>query len=355
MAINLFHQQFLLSIREGNAGQRALTLVLSALVHLDPFQVTGAGKWVFLWITEILNSKYPEDERYRMASQVVQLLGNHFCSMDPEHPLDVQPAWIPPLLDFLLLCEKFYTTDSPPYPGSTALYILSNSPGSAHLNTTILPILTSTLSPTHPLQSRSSALKAFHRFIPGWFSSQMENIPEKDLDELLQAVGDPFQFTSDPPLDDRQPMDAANYNPMLAVVVLIGFASSDLWRNHLRRSNFTSCEEIVSTEEGLRTAFRSMTDTAAHVLPEFLSNPSKVTAAIRRLEELQCSSTAGVVAAWAQTAGASGGQDLEHPRGYTTRKEGVGVEEGDKAMDIRLGRFVAVTRSMDHGCHYPQN
>jgi hypothetical protein len=33
----------------------------------------------------------------------------------------------------------------------------------------------------------------------------MENVPNKDLDKLLQAVGDPFQFL-DPPLQDGQPV-----------------------------------------------------------------------------------------------------------------------------------------------------
>ena len=90
---------------------------------------------------------------------------------------------------------------------------------------------------------------------------------------------------------------------MMAAVVLIEFASSDLWRNHLRRSNFASCEEILSTEEGRRTAVRYMFDTATDIWPEFLCTPGKITAAIKRLEELQCLNTAEVVIIWACSTG----------------------------------------------------
>jgi len=298
-AIELFHQQLLASIREGNTNQCTLTLVLSASIHLDPFQALGTGTWGFLWITEILNSRYTEDERYRMASHVVQLLGNHFSSADPEHPLDVQPTWIPPLVGFLLLYERFYTPGSPPYPRSITLHIISTIP----FGTALLPLLTLALSPAHPLQSRSSTLKVFHRTMSGWFS-QMGNVLDGDLEKFLQAVGDPFQFTPDPPLQDGQLADAADYDPMMVVVILIEFALSDLWRNHLRDSNFTSCEKTMSTEEGRRTVHELM---VAHVWPDALRTPPNVVAAIARLEELQCSNTARVVRAWAQTAGLSVG------------------------------------------------
>jgi len=287
-----------------------------------------------LWITELLNSMYSEGERYRMASQVMQLLGKHFDSADPEHPFDVKPAWIPPLVGFLSLHEGLYTTDSPPYPGSIALRILSLSPGSAQFGTTLLPILTLALSSTHPPQSRKWALKVFHKYMSGWFSPQMENVPDEDLENLLRAVGDPFQFTTGPPLYDGQPVDTADYDPMMVVVVLIEFASSYLWRNHLRHSNFTSCEEIVSTEDGWRAALKSMSDAAAHAFTEFLSNSSKVIAAIGRLEELKCSHTIGVVAGWARTAGLHTergvfGSQVERPFGHT---EAVGVEEGGEVI-----------------------
>jgi len=131
----------------------------------------------------------------------------------------------------------------------------------------------------------------------------METIPGKDLDDLLQAVGDPFQFTLDLSLYDGQPVFTADYEPMMAAVLLIEFASSDLWRDHLRLSNFTSCEGVMSTEEGRRAALRCMFDTATRPLPEFLSTPTKIIAAVRCLEGLQCLNIAEVVITWAWTAG----------------------------------------------------
>jgi hypothetical protein len=301
-AINLFNHRLQFSFREGKADKGDLTTILSALTHLNPFQVMDAGEFCFLWIAEILSSGYSEDERYKLASSVVQLLGNHLYSKVPEHFHYVEPSWIPSLLGFLSLCEKFYASESP-YPGFIALRILSIGPKGTDTGATTLPILASTLLPTHPLQARSLALEVFCRLTSGWFSPQMENVPDQDLDNLLQAVGDPFQFTPHIPLQDGQPMFTADYKPMMAAVVLIEFASSGLWRDHLRRSNFASCEEIVSTEEGKRTALKRMLEVATRSWFEFLHTPLKITTAIRRLEELQCLNTAEVVITWAWTIG----------------------------------------------------
>jgi hypothetical protein len=172
----------------------------------------------------------------------------------------VEPAWIPPLLRFLSLDGGSGATEP---AHLIALRILAISEGSADFGKIILPILTSSLLPTHPLQARRLALNVFEKFAFGWFSSQMENIPSKDLEGLVQAVGDPFQFP-DLPLQDGEPVDPPFYEPTMATTVLIEFASSDLWRDYLRRSNFTSFEEMVSTWDGKRTALE---DTFTHNTP----------------------------------------------------------------------------------------
>ena len=261
----------------------------------------------FLWITEILNSGYPEDTRHLMAGPVVQLLGKHLHQEVMVYS-QVRPTEVPPLLDFLSLYEKFCTTtfctlESQPHPGSIALRILSDVRECADFGPTILPVLSLTLLPTHPLQSRSLALKAFHRLMPWWFSTQVQNVLYKDLDKLLQAVDDPFQLGSTPPRQDCVSPKRPYREAMYSMVALIEFASSNLWQNHLRRSNFTSCEEVLSTEEGRRTAIRCMLHTAQFIWQAFLHAPAKIIATIRRLEELQCLNTAEVVIMWAWTAG----------------------------------------------------
>ncbi|KAF9643571.1 hypothetical protein BDM02DRAFT_1411387 [Thelephora ganbajun] len=238
-----------------------------------------------------------------MASRVVRLLGKHFNSNITEDVPDVEPTWIPPLLGFLSLSKKFYTTDDPPYPASTALLILSTSAIYGDFDATFLPVLASTLLPAHPLQSRSLALKVFYAFIPGWLSSQVESIPDKNLNKLVQAVGDPFQSTPDLPLQDGKPVGTVDHEPVMATIALIEFASSDLWRNHLDRLNFASYEKIVSTGEGRRTALRLMLRTKTISWQELLCTPTKITTAIRRLEELQCLNTAEVVITRAWTIG----------------------------------------------------
>ena len=254
-----------------------------------------SGELGFLWITEILNSGYKEDERERLDSTVVELLGKHFLHEGPVHCIDMEPAWVPFLLEFLSPSEKLGVTRSTRF---IALRILAASPGSADLGPMILPILTPSLLPTHPLQPRCLVLNIFESFMSSWFSSQMEDVPSKDLERLVQAVGDPFQFP-DLILQGGKPMDPPYYDPTIATAVLMEFASSDLWRSHLCRSNFTSFEEVVSTWDGRRTALGRMLGIATHLLPEFLSTATKISMAIRRLEELGCLDTAEVVIMWA--------------------------------------------------------
>ena len=298
-AILLFHQQLRRSIGEEEADPFCLTVFLSTLSHLDPFPIANNIEYGFSWIVDLLNSRYPDHERYTMASMVMQLLGKHIDSINS---WQLDPGWVSALMSFLSLGEKYYSTGSPPYPGLLALRVLLSSPGNLDSGPMTLSILSSTLIPTHPLKSRSLALGIFHRFIIGWFSPHMESVPNKDLDKLLQAVGDPFLFP-DLLLQDGQPVVTADYKPMKAAVALIEFASSDLWRNHLRRPNFASCEEILSTEEGRRAALNCMFDMTAHSWSEFLCTPAKIIAAVKRLEELQCLNTAEVVILWAWTPG----------------------------------------------------
>ena len=291
-----------MSIREGKTYEHDLALFIFTLIHLDPFQAVGTEGLGFTWIAEILNSGYPEVNRYEMASRVVQVLGRHFfpeVSISPSP--NVKSAWIPPLLDFLLLCEKFCTKESP-YPRFIALRILSTILEPVDFAATILPVLSLTLLSTHPLQPRSLALKVFHAFVSGWFSPQVENVLNKDRDKLLRAVGDPFQHL-DSPLHCGRPMVSADGEAIKATIVLIEFASSSSWQSHLRRSNFTSCEEIMSTEEGTRNALICMLRVATRRWTELLHTPEKIVAAIRRLEELQCLNTAQVVIMWAWTIG----------------------------------------------------
>ena len=300
-AINRFCQQLQICIREGKANQSDITTILSASVYLNPLKAISNAEPAISLISDILNSGYPEDGRYWMASKVVQLLGKWLDSSDSDiFPVGVvHYTWIPVLVDFLLLCEKFYTTEPPPYPGSIVLRILSTSSSSLFFGSRILPVLTTTLLPTHPLQSRSLALKVFHMFMfMSEIFSGMENILAKNLDKLLRAVGDPFQ-----PTQEGQYVDEANGDPMMVTVVLMEFASLDLWRDHLNDTNFASCERIASTEEGRRSVLRCMFDAATHSRSDLLRTPAKMMGAIRRLEELRCMNTAEVVMLWAWTAG----------------------------------------------------
>jgi hypothetical protein len=126
-----------------------------------------------------------------MASEVVQSLGRHLFRINPVSFINVEPTWIPPLFGFLSLSERLDTTRS---SGFITLRILATCPGSADFGPMILPILHSTLLPNDRLHGRFLALNVFLRFMSGWFSPQMENVPSKDPDNLVQAVDNLFQF-----------------------------------------------------------------------------------------------------------------------------------------------------------------
>ena len=258
----------------------------------------------FLWIREILNSGYPEKEQCLMASEVVRLLWR-YRSLS-RRPSYVQSAWGPPLLKFLSLCENFPTTESPPHPALITLGILSGGLQNDDFDPIIPPTLASMLSSDHPLRSRKLALAVFRNFTPGWFP-QMETVSGHHLSKLLQAVGDPFHF----PLELPQLETTVEYQPMKVAVALIEFASSELWWSHLRPSNFASCEDILSTDEGRRSALLGMFWTALWEWPEYLCTPAKIVTVVRRLEGFGCLNTARVVITWGWVAGMADVMDQE--------------------------------------------
>ena len=138
----------------------------------------------------------------------------------------VRPDCVLPLLGFLQLSETFYSTHHKSAPGAFALQMLSVTQEYDDFCPKILPILTSTLQITHPLLSRRSALKAFVQFSPGIFS-QTEGVSDEDRARLLWAVGNPFQLAPDTPLTHEEQAQH-EHNSMMATVILIGFASTDL-------------------------------------------------------------------------------------------------------------------------------
>ena len=303
-AINLLHRHLRMAIVHGTADPHMFGLVLSALAYFDPFQVPTIRELCFYWITDILSSRYAAGERCRLAGKAVELAWEQVKPMISKTGTfyGVKAAWVPPLLDFLQLSEEFYSVECQSAPGALALQILSASQGYDGFGPKLLPTLASTLLPAHPLSSRESALKVFHRFIPGWFS-QMESVSNADRAGLLQAVGDPFQSAPDTPLQDKEHVFTNEYEPMRVAIVLIEFASSGLWREHLRPSNFASCEGVASTVDGKKSVFDYMQRAADGFWPQFLCTPAKIITAIERLEELQCPNTAEVVLMWAWTFG----------------------------------------------------
>jgi hypothetical protein len=79
--------------------------------------------------------------------------------------------------------------------------------------------------------------------------------------------------------------------------------------HHLRHSNFTTFEEVLSTEEGKRAAFEQMNEVERS--QDFLPTAAKTVAAVERLEALQCLNTAEAVIMWAWTAASIHSEDRD--------------------------------------------
>ena len=295
-----FHRHLQMAIRVG-VYESYIFFIFSALSHFDPPQVAVIRELWPLWMTDILGSRYQVLERCKVAGQVVNLVWEqikHETSYYGGKSLDA--ASVPPLLGFLRLGEEIrWEGDGLLTAGVLALRILSCGTGSSNFCSTILPVLASTLRPTHPLQSRKTALRAFCRFGFGWLSSRTESLSSEDCAGLLRAVGDPFQSTPDTILLDKRHAFKDEYHPMNAAAILIKFAASDLWRDHLRRSNFVSCEEVISTSKGREYASAHLHDPPFQP-QSFLRTPTKIISAIERLEALQCPNIIEVIlmSAW---------------------------------------------------------
>ena len=312
VAFRILRDRLVAVIREGHARPRIVKSLFSSLGDLDLPQDTHLQEACVLWLRQILDSGYPDRKRYSMASSVVALFGKNFDSPILERLLFTDSATLLPLSDFLLLSEKFYPTEAPqyqpPYPGVMALRVLSIGVGGPRgwpecrltLAPTILQTLTPALLPTHPLRSRRSALLLFQGTEPMWFSTQAEAFSNAERAKLLGAVGDPFRFTPDPPPQDGQPLITADYDPILSAALLIAFAGMDLWRDHLFPSNFVSCEEVFSTEEGRHGFFQRA---GIWDMRYRMRRVDKLASALRHLEEMECWNTAEVVVMWAWTDG----------------------------------------------------
>ena len=278
--------------------QNFLRSIFSILDHLDPAQFSIASAMGISWVDNVLSSRYTEDEQYQIAGHLVGLLGNRLNSAVPR---GLTPESIPRLLSFLQLSEKVHSTTYPPYPGAVALQLLSSRDASGTIvpredtySPRILPVLITTLSPTHTLQSRIFALKIFQKCGAEWLLPELGSFSTADRARLLEAVGDPFAFPPATSTDAKR----LDYEPMTTIVLLIRLLSSDLWRDHVRYSNFSTCESVASTKQGRELAL-------AHIRKLLVSfrSPQDITMVIRRLRELGCQNTAEVVLLWTWITG----------------------------------------------------
>ena len=284
VAFDLFHK-CVTRVIDDNRPHRSLDNInpfLSILYTLDLPDLgvqSISGAYVAM-MESIIGSNHPIEARCHSAKLVMHLLDN------PEIDRFFSFAtYGRTLLRFLELCEDHYRS-SPPFasvpelhipsganPEIIAIQILRISTGEecdlTDLAPMLISVLTRILRPDDRLRARALGLGLFARLCRCRPSLPIsDGITPQVCARLMDAIGDPLQ-QSETPVDpltltntlslfERYGDGIDQYNN---VGILLGLTMSDVWRDHLRPSNFASCAEIMSRE----LARRQVLDTISRI------------------------------------------------------------------------------------------
>ena len=103
-AIDLLHQRLRIAIGEETDRTVVVNMILDTINYFDPIRTKTIQEFCFLWITDILNSRWTAEEQYQTAGRAVELAWKRiapeiisigFC--------DVKTDWVPPPVGFLTI------------------------------------------------------------------------------------------------------------------------------------------------------------------------------------------------------------------------------------------------------------
>ena len=283
-AFNLLHRRMIYIIGDDSPHRRLhdINPLLSILYLLDLSTVgMGSVSLAYItWMEGIICSDYHTDERYDSAKLVMRLLEK------PEGLPILPPSfntYAPTLLRFLGLCEDRHRNEHPfaptpefrmpSQPGLEifALQILRSGSREEDTLSDLAPMfvsmLTRVLGPGDRLQSRALGLELFAGLWRCWPSlPPCEGITAEMCALLVHAIGDPLELSetqveafASTNEQERRGDGIGRHNTL---GILLGFAISDAWRDHLRPPNFASCAGIITREGDRREVLNALARSA---------------------------------------------------------------------------------------------
>ena len=296
-----------------NRDALGLRSILSTLLRVGLHDLPGFHPFCFTWLGAVLDSNYPDADKYELAGLVLLFLHGRTRRVlrDAGRKLVFPPSYAIVLVRFLLLhemCEKadiepkkrdwaFSSFASPlSHPTTIALRLLLGTPK----DTLILPIFL--VIPPAALQQnkwRAVALALFNHHRHWLFSPMIENLIPTHRIELLRAIGDPFDLTTTPSFVGlgrarAHDIDGVRLFPKV-MGLLLSLTSSGVWRDYLHPTNFASCDAIMAGEGHVHDTIRYFSNWSSALRGPGDSNFSGLMLGVNRLKQLRCHSAVKLI------------------------------------------------------------
>ena len=303
------------AILSANKDPLSLRLVLCTLFYVGLQDLQDFRPYCFEWLDAILDSDYPDADKYELAGLTLLFLHEKAKEMWNGDRTKLEfPRYATVLARFLLLHEKCRREGIEPknnrgwefdplvvsraHPATIALQILLGTPK----HTLILPIflvIIPALQYDQWRNTRAVALKLFNRHRHWLFSPMIENLLPTHRAELLRAIGDPFDLYASTHLAilDRTRSGETEDARLSAKVtaLLLALTSSDMWRDHLHPTNFASCDAIMAEDEHLPNTITYFSNWSSALKGPGGNNFSGLMVGINRLKRLRCHSAVKLI------------------------------------------------------------
>jgi len=313
---NLLHNRLMKVILGVNRDALGLRSMLSTLLRVGLHDLPGFYPFCFTWLGAVLDSNYPDADKYELAGLVLLFLHDTArrlpCGVGRK--LVFPPLYATVLVRFLLLhetCEKaeiepkkrgwafnsFVFSSS--HPTIIALRLLLGTPKDTLILPIFLVIPPAVLQQNQRRNTRAVALRLFNRHRHWLFSPTIENLLPAHRVELLRAIGDPFDLTTTlssvglgrAPAHD---IDDVHLFPKVMGLLLV-LASSDVWRDYLHPTNFASCDAVMAGEGHVHDTIRYFSSWGSALKGPGDSNFSGLMVGVNRLKQLRCHSAVKLI------------------------------------------------------------
>jgi len=315
---NLLHNRLMKVILGVNRDALGLRSMLSTFLRVGLHDLPGFHPFCFTWLGAVLDSNYPDADKYELAGLVLLFLQDAAGLMQrgAEQKLVIAPLYVTVLVRFLLLhemCEKAgiepkkrgWAFNSEPFafptfhPTIIALRLLLGTPKDTLILPVFLVIPPAALQQNQQPNTRAVALRLFNHHRHWLFSPSIESLLPTHRIELLRAVGDPFDLTTPPSFAGLSgapecDLDGVCLFPKV-MGLLLALASSDVWRDYLHPTNFASCDAVMAGEDHVRETIQYFSNWSNTLKGPGDSKFCGLMLGVNRLKQLRCHSAVKLI------------------------------------------------------------